>query len=369
MRLSRDKDIHSQIEILLTEQLGNTGKKIHTGRSRNDQVLLDIRLFSRNEIRKVAEAVYSLFNLFIELSEKNKEVLLPGYTHLQVAMPSSFGLWFGSYAESLADDMIVIEAAYKINNQNPLGTAAGYGTSLPLNRQMTTELLGFNTMIYNSAYAQISRGKTEKAIANAYASLGATISKFAMDACLYMSQNFGFIGLPDEFTTGSSIMPHKKNPDVFELLRAKCNKIQSLPNEITMIVQNLPSGYHRDFQTIKESYLPVSGSLLSCINMTELMLRNIIVKEDILKDEKYKYIFSVDEVNRKVTEGTSFRDAYKEVSKLITEGKSIPADNIKYNNVGSIHNLCNEEIKKKMDRIYERFDFEKAENAIKRLMS
>ena len=362
------EDIHSQIEIILTEKLGNTGKKIHTGRSRNDQILLDIRLFSRNELMRIAESVQALFKIFIELSERHKDVLIPGYTHLQVAMPSSFGLWFGAFAESLVDDMVLIEAAYRINNQNPLGTAAGYGTSLPLNRQLTTELLGFDSLIYNSAYAQISRGKTEKIIAFAYASVASTLSKFAMDACLYMNQNFAFISLPDEFTNGSSIMPHKKNPDVFELIRSKCNKIQALPNEIAMLVVNLPSGYHRDFQTIKENFLPVSETLNSCLNMTEMILKNIIINKDVINDEKYKFIFSVDAVNKKVMEGESFRDAYKQVSLSISEGTFKHGSTTESSNEGSINNLCNNKINEKMQNVYLKLNFAKSESAIKNLL-
>ena len=318
------EDVHSQVELMLTRRLGDIGKKIHSGRSRNDQVLVDLKLFMRAEIKTLVESCRQLFNTLISQSNRYKDVLMPGYTHLQVAMPSSFGLWFGAYAESLVDDLILLQAAYKVVNRNPLGSAAGYGSSFPLNRTMTTDLLGFDSMNYNVVYAQMSRGKTERVLASAMASIAATISKLAFDACLYNSQNFGFIKLPDEYTTGSSIMPHKKNPDVFELTRAKCNKLQALPYQITLITNNLPSGYFRDMQLIKESFLPSFDELKECIKMTDEMVGLIKVNEDILSDDRYKYMFSVEEVNRRTRAGIPFRDAYKQVGIEIEEGRFIP---------------------------------------------
>ncbi len=362
------EDIHSQIELLLTEKLGDTGKKIHNGRSRNDQVLLDLKLFIRAKIQELVQNTESLFQNFIAQSEKYKNVLMPGYTHLQVAMPSSFGLWFGAYAESLTDDMQQLLAAYKIVNQNPLGSAAGYGSSFPLNRQMTTDLLGFEQMNYNVVYAQMGRGKTERVTAFALSSFAATIAKFSMDFNLFMSQNFGFVSLPDELTTGSSIMPHKKNPDVFELLRAKCNKIQALPNEIMLITNNLPIGYFRDLQIIKENFIPVFDEMNTCIEILNFMLGNIKVNKDILDDKKYEYLFSVEEVNKLVIGGMPFRDAYKKVGLDIAAGNFNPGKTVNHTHEGSIGNLCNDKIADKMNKIIKQFEFEKVEKAINKLL-
>ncbi len=362
------EDIHSQIELLLTEKLGDTGKKIHNGRSRNDQVLLDLKLFIRAKIQELVQNTESLFQNFIAQSEKYKNVLMPGYTHLQVAMPSSFGLWFGAYAESLTDDMQQLLAAYKIVNQNPLGSAAGYGSSFPLNRQMTTDLLGFEQMNYNVVYAQMGRGKTERVTAFALSSFAATIAKFSMDFNLFMSQNFGFVSLPDELTTGSSIMPHKKNPDVFELLRAKCNKIQTLPNEIMLITNNLPIGYFRDLQIIKENFIPVFDEMNICIEILNFMLGNIEVNKDILDDKKYEYLFSVEEVNKLVIGGMPFRDAYKKVGLDIAAGNFNPGKTVNHTHEGSIGNLCNDKIADKMNKIIKQFEFEKVEKAINKLL-
>ncbi|MCK4344809.1 MAG: argininosuccinate lyase [Bacteroidales bacterium] len=362
------EDVHSQVEKILTDRLGEMGKKIHTARSRNDQILLDLRLYSRNEIKHLVERANELFLLLIELSEKYKEVILPGYTHYQVAMPSSFGLWFGAYAESLTDDLILLSAAYRIVNQNPLGSAAGYGSSFPIRRDITTQLLGFGTLSYNSIYAQMGRGKTEKVVAFALSSIAATLSKLAMDVCLFSSQNFDFFSFPDEFTTGSSIMPHKKNPDVFELIRAKCNKIQSVPNDIALITANLPSGYHRDFQILKEIYLPAFSTLADCIQMTILLLSHIKIKNNILDEKRYKYMFSVEEINKKVKAGMSFREAYKEVAKEIAENKYQPDKKLLHTHEGSIGNLCNDKIRSKMEEVISEFDFSKADEAIKNLL-
>ena len=362
------EDIHSQIELLLTQKLGDTGKKIHNGRSRNDQVLLDLKLFIRLEIKDVVESTQELFNSFIKQSEKYKNILMPGYTHLQVAMPSSFGLWFGAYAESLTDDMQLLLSAYKIANQNPLGSAAGYGSSFPLNRQLTTDLLGFDQMNYNVVYAQMGRGKLERVVAYALSSIAATISKFSMDVNLFMSQNMGFISLPDELTTGSSIMPHKKNPDVFELLRAKCNKIQALPNEIMLITNNLPLGYFRDLQIIKENFIPVFNEMKENVEILNFMLSKIKVKDNIVEDKKYEYLFSVEEVNKRVVAGMPFRDAYKEVGLDIEKGNFNPEKTINHTHEGSIGNLCNDKISDKMQRIVKEFNFEKVEKAVNKLM-
>ena len=351
------EDVHSQVELMLTRKLGDVGKKIHSGRSRNDQVLVDLKLYTRAEIEKTVDAVSALFEVLIEQSEKYKHNLLPGYTHLQIAMPSSFGLWFGAYAESLADDLQMLLAAWKITNRNPLGSAAGYGSSFPLNRQMTTDLLGFDTMNYNVVYAQMGRGKMERIVATALAGVAATVSKLAFDACMFTSQNFGFIKLPDEFTTGSSIMPHKKNPDVFELTRAKCNKIQSIPQQISMITNNLPSGYFRDLQIIKEVFLPAFGELRDCLEMAAMMMERVDVKTDILDDPKYDLIFSVEEVNRLAQNGMPFRDAYKKVGLDIEAGNFNPDKNIHHTHEGSIGNLCNDRIKIYMDSIREQFNF------------
>ena len=333
------EDVHSQVELLLTRKLGDIGKKIHSGRSRNDQVLVDLKLFTRSRLQNIVKKTEKLFDTLIAQSEKYKQVLMPGYTHLQVAMPSSFGLWFAAYAESLADDLIVMQAAYRVCNRNPLGSAAGYGSSFPLNRTQTTDSLGFETMDYNVVYAQMGRGKTERIVASAIASIAATLAKLAFDACLYNSQNFAFIKLPDAFTTGSSIMPHKKNPDVFELTRAKCNKLQALPYQITLIANNLPSGYFRDLQIIKELFLPSFDELEECLDMVDLMISQIAVNEHILDDKRYDYMFSVEEVNRRVQTGTPFRDAYKQVGLEIEAGKFSPDKHIRHTHEGSIGNL------------------------------
>ena len=351
------EDVHSQVELMLTRKLGDVGKKIHSGRSRNDQVLVDLKLYTRAEIEKTVDAVSALFEVLIEQSEKYKHILLPGYTHLQIAMPSSFGLWFGAYAESLADDLQMLLAAWKITNRNPLGSAAGYGSSFPLNRQMTTDLLGFDTMNYNVVYAQMGRGKMERIVATALAGVAATVSKLAFDACMFTSQNFGFIKLPDEFTTGSSIMPHKKNPDVFELTRAKCNKLQSIPQQISLITTNLPSGYFRDLQIIKEVFLPAFGELRDCLEMAAMMMERVDVKTDILNEPKYDLIFSVEEVNRLAQNGMPFRDAYKKVGLDIEAGNFSPDKNIHHTHEGSIGNLCNDRIKIYKDSIREQFNF------------
>lgn len=362
------EDVHSQVELMLTRKLGDVGKKIHSGRSRNDQVLVDLKLFMRSEIERVAESVEHLFKTLIAKSNEHKDDLIPGYTHLQVAMPSSFGLWFGAYAESLADDLEVLKAAYKVVNRNPLGSAAGYGSSFPLNRSMTTTLLGFYSMNYNVVYAQMGRGKTEKTVANAIAGIAATISRLAYDACLYNSQNFGFIKLPDEYTTGSSIMPHKKNPDVFELTRAKCNRLQALPNQITLILNNLPSGYFRDMQLIKEAFLPSFDEIRSILGMVEKMVSQIIVKKDIANDERYKFMFSVEEVNRLTREGMPFRDAYKKVGLDIEAGNFEPVKEIHHTHEGSIGNLCNKEIVEYFENILSDFGFERYHKAIDSLL-
>ena len=351
------EDIHSQVELTLTHRIGEAGKKIHSGRSRNDQVAVDIKLFLRAELLKIKDEVKSVFDLLIEQSEKYKDKLLPGYTHLQIAMPSSFGLWLGAYAESLTDDMELLASAYAIANKNPLGSGAGYGSSFPLNRTATTTALGFRTLNYNSVYAQMSRGKTEKIVSSALASVAATLSKLSMDCCLYLNQNFGFISFPSELTTGSSIMPHKKNPDVFELIRARCNRIQAIPNELTILVNNLPSGYHRDLQLTKEILFPAFGTLKDCLDMTSLMLANIMVKDDILKDEKYKYLFSVEAVNQLVNKGIPFREAYKTIGEQIEKGEfSFDfSKGLNHTHEGSIGRLSNEEIKKEMIKTMGRF--------------
>lgn len=362
------EDVHSQVELMLTRRLGNIGKKIHSGRSRNDQVLLDLKLFTRAKIQEIVSAVSQLFDTLITQSNRYKDVLLPGYTHLQVAMPSSFGLWFGAYAESLADDLQLMQAAYKICNRNPLGSAAGYGSSFPLNRQYTTKLLGFDSMDYNVVYAQMGRGKMERTVAFALAGIAATLSKLAFDACMFNSQNFGFIKLPDQFTTGSSIMPHKKNPDVFELTRAKCNKIQALPTEITLISNNLPSGYFRDLQIIKEVFLPAFDELASCLHMVNLMMEQIKVNEHILDDNKYSLLFSVEEVNRLVLSGVPFRDAYKQVGLNIEAGQFIPDKHVAHTHEGSIGNLCNDSISALKQQVIEGFSFAKVNSAERKLV-
>ena len=363
------EDVHSQVELMLTRRLGDIGKKIHSGRSRNDQVLLDLKLYTRAQIQELVELTNGLFEVLISQSNRYSEVLMPGYTHLQVAMPSSFGLWFGAYAESLADDLQMMQAAYKVCNRNPLGSAAGYGSSFPLNRSMTTGLLGFDSMDYNVVYAQMGRGKMERTVAFAMAGIAATLSKLAFDACMFNSQNFGFVKLPDQFTTGSSIMPHKKNPDVFELTRAKCNKIQGLPQQITLICNNLPSGYFRDLQIIKEVFLPAFDELKDCIRMVTHMMREVKVNEHILEDEKYALLFSVEEVNRLVLEGVPFRDADKQVGLNIEAGKVTPNKEVSHTHEGSIGNLCNDSISALMQNIIDGFSFSKVNEAEKELLA
>ena len=363
------EDVHSQVELMLTRKLGDIGKKIHSGRSRNDQVLLDLKLFTRSRIQELVDLVQELFNVLISQSNRYRNVLLPGYTHLQVAMPSSFGLWFGAYAESLVDDLRLMQAAYSICNRNPLGSAAGYGSSFPLNRQMTTDLLGFDSLDYNVVYAQMGRGKMERTVGFAMAGIAATLSKLAFDACMFNSQNFGFIKLPDQFTTGSSIMPHKKNPDVFELTRAKCNKIQGLPQQIILISNNLPSGYFRDLQIIKELFLPAFDELVDCLRMVTHMMREVKVNDHILDDDKYALLFSVEEVNRRVLNGVPFRDAYKQVGLDIEAGKFTPSKSVNHTHEGSIGNLCNDAIKRMMDDVIASFTFGKINEAEKSLIN
>ena len=362
------EDVHSQVELMLTRALGDMGKKIHSGRSRNDQVLVDLKLFTRAALREVVESTKTLFDELIAKSEQYKNVLMPGYTHLQIAMPSSFGLWFGAYAESLTDDMLYLQSAYKMTNRNPLGSAAGYGSSFPLNRQMTTDLLGFDTMNYNVVYAQMGRGKLERNVAFSIAGLAGTLAKLAFDTCMFNSQNFQFVKLPKECTTGSSIMPHKKNPDVFELIRAKSNKLQSLPTQVTLIQNNLPCGYFRDLQIIKEVFLPAFDELKDCLNMTAYIINKIEVREDILDNPMYDPIFSVEEVNRLAVEGMPFRDAYKKVGLDIEAGKFTPNKNIHHTHEGSIGNLCNDRIQALMQSILDGFHFEKVEEAEKKLL-
>ena len=362
------EDVHSQVELLLTQRIGDAGKKIHSGRSRNDQVLVDLKLYFRSQLQEVVEETYTLFKLLIALSEKHKNVLLPGYTHLQVAMPSSFGLWFGAYAESLADDLETVLAAYKITNKNPLGSAAGYGSSFPLNRTMTTELLGFDNLNYNVVYAQMGRGKTERIIAQAIANVAATLAKMAMDQAMYLSQNFAFVSYPDTLTTGSSIMPHKKNPDVWEIMRGKCNRLQALPNDVAVMTTNLPSGYHRELQLLKELLFPAFADLKNCLHMAAFMLQHIEVKSDILDDPKYTYLFSVEEVNRMVRDGTPFRDAYKQVGLAIEQGNFNPDKKVNHTHEGSIGNLNNAEITASMDKLLANFNFEKVQRAIESLI-
>ena len=363
------EDVHSQVELMLTRKLGDAGKKIHSGRSINDQVLVDLKLFSRAGIHSIAQESKKLFDELQKQSEKYKNVLMPGYTHTQIAMPSSFGLWFGAYAESLADDMQLLLAAWRVANRNPLGSAAGYGSSFPLNRTMTTKLLGFESMDYNVVYAQMGRGKTERTIAFAIASIAGTISKLAFDACMFNSQNFGFIHLPTECTTGSSIMPHKKNPDVFELIRAKCNKLQTLPSQITAIMNNLICGYSRDLQTIKEVFMPAFGELLDCIRMTAYIVERTEVNEHILENPLYDPIFSVEEVNRRVIAGTPFREAYKQVGLEIEAGNFTPDKNIHHTHEGSIGNLCNDKIADLMNATLGEFHFERVDEAVQKLLT
>lgn len=363
------EDIHSQVEIILTEKLGDTGKKIHSARSRNDQVLVDVKLFLRAELEKTVDAVREFFVLLQQQSERYKDHLLPGYTHLQLAMPSSFGLWFGAYAESLVDDLVTVHAAYEVVNKNPLGSAAGYGSSFPINRTLTTSLLGFDALNHNVVYAQMGRGKAERIVAQALANVADTLSRLSMDACLYLNQNFGFISFPAELTTGSSIMPHKKNPDVFELIRSHCNRIKALPNEIMLMTTNLPSGYHRDLQLLKEHLFPSFQVLRDCISMAGLMLSNIVIREDILADEKYKYLFSVEEVNKLVNNGMPFRDAYKKVGLDIEAGNYRYENTVHHTHEGSIGNLQTEAIRKKMDEVLRRFPFAASRDAIEGLLA
>lgn len=362
------EDVHSQVELMLTEKLGDMGKKIHSGRSRNDQVLVDLKLFTRHELRLVVEAVKVLFDELIQKSERYKQVLMPGYTHLQVAMPSSFGLWFGAYAESLADDMLFLQAAYRMTNRNPLGSAAGYGSSFPLNRTMTTQLLGFDSMDYNVVYAQMGRGKMERNVSFALASVAGTLAKLAFDACLFNSQNFGFVKLPKECTTGSSIMPHKKNPDVFELIRAKSNKLQALPQQVTLIMNNLPVGYFRDLQIIKEVFLPAFGELKDCLSMAAYIVNKMEVNEHILDNPIYDPMFSVEEVNDLAAHGMPFRDAYKKVGLEIEAGEFKPRKEIHHTHEGSMGNLCNDQIVALMERVLGEFHFERVERAEKELL-
>ena len=362
------EDVHSQVELLLTRKLGEAGKKIHSGRSRNDQVLLDLKLYFLDEVRQIVDLVNTLFQSLQNQSNKYQDVLIPGYTHMQIAMPSSFGLWFGAYAESLIDDVIFLQAAFKVANQNPLGSAAGYGSSFPLNRTLTTQLLGFETMSYNVVYAQMGRGKTEKLMAYALASLASTMNKLAADVCLYMSQNFGFLTLPASLTTGSSIMPHKKNPDVFEILRAKTNKIQSLPFEISHITTNLTSGYHRDLQLTKESLLPAIEEMKNCLQVTDYMVNQLIINKGVLDHPMYDYLFSVEMVNEEVLNGVPFREAYKKIGTQIDSGEYQPNRNISHTHEGSIGNLCHDEIAKKMNKALGGFSFEALEKAKNRLL-
>ena len=362
------EDVHSKIEYLLTVKLGDAGKKIHTARSRNDQVLVDVHLYLKDELKAIKEQVKTLFDLLMESAEKHQNVLLPGYTHLQIAMPSSFGLWFSAYAEALTDDMEFLVAAYNVTNKNPLGSGAGYGSSFPLNRKMTTELLNFADLNYNVVYAQMTRGKSEKAVAVALSSIAATLSKFSYDVCLYMNQNFGFLSFPDSLTTGSSIMPHKKNPDVFELIRSYCNRIKALPNEMMMMTTNLPSGYHRDLQLLKEHLFPAFSDLNHCIEMAMLMIENMEVKKDLLADTKYQYLFSVEEVNKLVNAGMPFRDAYKKIGLDIEAGKFNYTSEVKHTHEGSIGNLCTSQIAEQMNIIQSKMDADKVQACLSQLL-
>ena len=362
------EDVHSQVEMLLTRKLGDMGKKIHSGRSRNDQVLVDLKLFTRHQLKDIAYEVKSLFDELIAKSEQYKNVLMPGYTHLQVAMPSSFGLWFGAYAESLADDLLFLQAAYRMTNRNPLGSAAGYGSSFPLNRTMTTQLLGFDSMDYNVVYAQMGRGKMERNVGFAIATIAGTLAKMAFDACMFNSQNFSFVKLPKECTTGSSIMPHKKNPDVFELIRAKSNKLQALPQQVTLIMNNLPVGYFRDLQIIKEVFLPAFAELKDCLEMAAYIINKIEVNEHILDNPMYDPMFSVEEVNRLAANGMPFRDAYKKVGLDIEAGNFVPDKNIHHTHEGSIGNLMNDKIQQLFNSILSDFHFERMEEAEKALL-
>ncbi len=363
------EDVHSQVEMMLTERIGEAGKKIHSGRSRNDQVLVDLKLYFRSEIESIFKNTEELFNQLISLSNQYKAVLMPGYTHLQIAMPSSFGLWFGAYAESLVDDLQLLKAAWNVCNKNPLGSAAGYGSSFPLNRTMTTNLLGFEDLNYNVVYAQMGRGKTERILAQAMSSIAATLAKFAMDVTLFINQNFGFISFPAHLTTGSSIMPHKKNPDVFELIRSRCNKIQALPNEIAMMTTNLPVGYHRDLQLLKENLFPAFQSLNDCLAIAKYMLENITIKDNILDDPKYDYLFSVEVVNNEVLNGVPFREAYRKIGLDIEEGKFQPAKEVNHTHEGSIGNLCNDQIERMFKEVKADFGFEKVDAALESLLA
>lgn len=363
------EDIHSQVELMLTKRRGEVGKRIHSGRSRNDQVLVDLKLFFRSAIEQLVHNIHQLFQLLQQKSEEHKEHLLPGYTHLQLAMPSSYGLWLGAFAESLVDDVITLHAAYKVVNKNPLGSAAGYGSSFPLDRTLTTQLLGFDSLNHNVVYAQMSRGKSERIVAQSMSNVAATLNKLAMDCCLYMNQNFGFISFPDELTTGSSIMPHKKNPDVFELIRAKCNQLQALPNDVALLTTNLPSGYHRDFQLLKEYLFPAFVTLGSCIDMMHLMMSNMKVKHNLLNNEQYKYLFSVEEVNKLVLQGVPFRDAYKKIGAEIEEGKFQYSATVNHTHEGSIGNLCTADISKAMRQAIDAFDFSTFHLAIDKLLA
>lgn len=362
------EDVHSQVEMLLTQRIGEAGKKIHSGRSRNDQVLVDLKLYFRSEIQHIIANTETFFNQLIQLSERYKHILIPGYTHLQIAMPSSFGLWFGAYAESLVDDLEMMKAAWKVCNKNPLGSAAGYGSSFPLNRTLTTRLLGFDDLNYNVVYAQMGRGKTERILAQGMSSIAATLAKFAMDVCLYINQNFGFISFPAHLTTGSSIMPHKKNPDVFELIRSRCNKIQALPNEIALMTTNLPSGYHRDLQLLKENLFPAFKSLNECLEIATFMLENISVKDNILDDPKYDYLFSVEVVNNEVLKGIPFREAYRTIGIDIDEGRFKPSKEVNHTHEGSIGNLCNDQIKRMFQEVKATFGFERVDQALDELL-
>ncbi|GGH04481.1 argininosuccinate lyase [Sphingobacterium alkalisoli] len=362
------EDVHSQVEMLLTKRIGDAGKKIHSGRSRNDQVLVDLKLYFRSEIQHLVGQVTSLFEQLITLSNQHKDILIPGYTHLQIAMPSSFGLWFGAYAESLVDDLEMMKAAWRVCNKNPLGSAAGYGSSFPLDRTMTTRLLGFDDLNYNVVYAQMGRGKTERILAQAMSSIAATLAKFAMDVTLFINQNFGFISFPANLTTGSSIMPHKKNPDVFELIRSRCNKIQALPNEIALMTTNLPGGYHRDLQLLKENLFPAFQSLSDCLEITKFMLEHITVKENVLDDPKYDYLFSVEVVNNEVLKGIPFREAYKNIGLAIEDGTFKPAKEVNHTHEGSIGNLCNDQIQRMFNEVKAGFGFEKVETALTTLV-
>jgi len=362
------EDVHSQVEMLLTQRIGEAGKKIHSGRSRNDQVLVDLKLYFRTEIQNMVGNTEIFFQQLIKLSEQYKDILIPGYTHLQIAMPSSFGLWFGAYAESLVDDLELMKAAWKVCNKNPLGSAAGYGSSFPLNRTMTTNLLGFDDLNYNVVYAQMGRGKTERILAQAMSSIAATLAKFAMDVTLYINQNFGFISFPAHLTTGSSIMPHKKNPDVFELIRSRCNKIQALPNEIALMTTNLPSGYHRDLQLLKENLFPAFKSLNDCLEIATFMLEHISVKKDVLDDPKYDYLFSVEVVNNEVLKGVPFREAYKNIGIAIDAGEFQPSKEVNHTHEGSIGNLGNDQIQRMFKEVIAAFGFDKVENALSQLV-